>query len=342
MNGLDLARSPDLYPQKIDLVREAALVVPFSQQAYRAASFLDDRILSASMRASWLTFTQLQQAAQGTGSGLPLHFIFHAGHVGSTLLSRLLDEAGALGLREPLPLRTLAEVNDALDAPESLLSRAQFDHILEITLRLWSRGYADNRAVIVKATSTTGRLAPALLAARPQAKTVYLNLAIEPYLATLLAGPNAIFDLRGFASERMRRLHKLAGKTGIVLHTLSLGKLAAMTWLTERLTQASAERSGGERVLSVDFDHFLADRTAGLGQILSHFGLPADAQTVARLADSPTLNRYSRAPDQYAYGDAVRAQAMGQARREHAAEIGGALAWLERLGAQNAVIGAVL
>ena len=52
MNGMDLARSPDLYPQKIDLVREAAMIVPLSQQAYRAASFLDDRILTPAMRAA--------------------------------------------------------------------------------------------------------------------------------------------------------------------------------------------------------------------------------------------------------------------------------------------------
>ena len=46
-------------------------------------------------------------------STIPIHFIFHSGHVGSTLLSRLLEEVPSqLGLREPLPLRSLAELHD--------------------------------------------------------------------------------------------------------------------------------------------------------------------------------------------------------------------------------------
>ena len=53
-----------------------------------------------------------------------VHFIFHTGHVGSTLVSRLLDETGdVLSLREPLPLRTLADAMDVLTLPESLAER---------------------------------------------------------------------------------------------------------------------------------------------------------------------------------------------------------------------------
>lgn len=342
MNGSELARSPDLYPQKMDLVREAALVIHFDAVAYRAASFLDDRILSASTKGGWQPLAGLAEASHAV-AGVPLHFIFHAGHVGSTLLSRLLDETGVvLGLREPLPLRTLAEAQDVLGGPESLLSEAQFDAVLEIFLKLWSRGYRGNRAAIVKATSTAGRLGPRLMHARPEAKAVYLNLSPVPYLATLLAGPNAVFDLRGFGAERVRRLHRLAGETGIVLHELSVGKLAAMAWLTERLTQEQIKRVGSDRVLSLDFDRFLADRADTIAQILAHFGLPADQGTIGQLTNSGVFTRYSKAPEQHAYTDSMRAQAMAQARREHAAEIGQALAWLERLGANNAIIGGVL
>ena len=50
----ELARlpdSPDLYPQKLDLVRECFLLIHFSEDAYRTASFLDDRILGPATRA---------------------------------------------------------------------------------------------------------------------------------------------------------------------------------------------------------------------------------------------------------------------------------------------------
>ncbi len=46
-----LPASPDAYPQKLDLVREVVLLVRFDVAAYRAASFLDDRILRPDTRA---------------------------------------------------------------------------------------------------------------------------------------------------------------------------------------------------------------------------------------------------------------------------------------------------
>ncbi len=69
----------------------------------------------------------------------------------STLVSRLLENApGVLALREPLALRALAEAQDTLGAPESLVSPEQFASFVREQIILWSRGYADTRAVIVE------------------------------------------------------------------------------------------------------------------------------------------------------------------------------------------------
>ena len=111
-----LPASPDAYPQAVDLVRGLVLVIETNPASYRAASFLDDRILGP-RDARRLARRQLGHRRQRARRGnlRPLHFIFHTGHVGSTLLSRLLDETGVvLGLREPLPLRTLADAQDVL------------------------------------------------------------------------------------------------------------------------------------------------------------------------------------------------------------------------------------
>ncbi len=91
-------------------MRESCLVIELGETAYRAASFLDDRILGPATRGGWLPLDRVLEAARHAADLRPLHFIFHTGHVGSTLVSRLLDETGAvLSLREPLPLRTLAD-----------------------------------------------------------------------------------------------------------------------------------------------------------------------------------------------------------------------------------------
>ena len=56
-----------------------------------------------------------------------------------------------------LPLRTLAEASDSMGQPESLLSPAQFDALLETFARLWGRGYESTHSVVLKATSAAAR-----------------------------------------------------------------------------------------------------------------------------------------------------------------------------------------
>jgi len=201
-----LAASPDVYVQKLDLARGAALLVQLNESAYRAASFLDDRILTPGLKGAWTSLESVLGAAGAGAASKPLHFIFHTGHVGSTLLSRLLDESGCvLSLREPLPLRTLADARDVLGSQESLLSPTDYERLERALLQLWSRGYGGTHSVILKATSSACRIATPLLERLPSARAVYLNLGAEPYLATLLAGKNSGIDLRGHGPVRRRR-----------------------------------------------------------------------------------------------------------------------------------------
>jgi hypothetical protein len=337
-----LPESPDVCPQKLDLVRDCLLLIQFGEDAYRAASFLDDRILGPATRGAWLPIDRVAAAARPAGDPRPLHFIFHTGHVGSTLLSRLLDETGiVLSLREPLPLRTLAEAHDVLHEPESLLAQARFDLLLDTLMQLWRRGYATTRSVVVKATSSAGRVAPLMLDRFRDIRAIYLNQHAEPALATLLAGQNSPVDLRGHGPERMRRLAARIGSAPAPLHTLSPGELAAMSWLAESLTRRDTLDRFPGRVIAVDFEAFLADVAASMQRILVQFDLPADAAQVARIAASPMLARYSKAPE-HTYGPAVRAQVLDAARRDHRAEIARGLSWLDRLARSEDAVARVL
>ena len=337
-----LPASPDAYPHNLDLPGGRVLVVRLDERGYRNASFLDDRILSPSTQGAWLPGAAVTDASRRVQDPRPLHFIFHAGHVGSTLLSRLLDESGpVLSLREPLLLRTLADAHDALGRPDSLLGSAQFEALLDMTLRLWSRGYAGTRTVVVKATSSAGRLAPEILARSPASRAVYLNLRAEPYLATLLGGVNSGADLRGHGPGRMRRL--LAGRELPVepLHVLSPGELAALGWLVEGLARRQALAAHGARVLALDFDAFLADVAGQLTRVASHFGLAADGAAIAAAAAGPVLRQYSKAP-QLPYAPGERESRLAASRRENRAEIARGLAWLERLGRADGAIATLL
>jgi hypothetical protein len=336
-----LTTTPDACLQKLDLVREGCLVIELAEAAYRTASFLDDRILGPATRGGWLPFDRVLDAAQRVADLRPLHFIFHTGHVGSTLVSRLLDETGAvLSLREPLPLRTLADAHDVLRHPESLLSPARFDELLTGQLRLWSRGYASTRCVVVKATSSAARLAPTILA-RGGTRAIYLNQRAESAIATLLAGQNSPLDLRGHGPGRMQRLCARLGRPLTPLHALSLGELAAMSWLAESLCRHDVLARFAGQVLAVDFDEFLADVGGGMRRVLAQFELPIDERELSRLAASPVLTRYSKAPE-HPYGPTLRMQLLDQARREHRTEVGRGLVWLATLAQSDDTVAAVL
>ena len=328
----ELGTGPELYPFAFDPGRDAVFFIRMDAPDYRSASFLDERHLTPSTRGQWVPFADMARAMAAPTTSRPLHFIFHAGHVGSTLLSRMLDETGrVLSLREPLPLRTMAEAYDA--------GRPGLDDRLEILLRLWERGFGDTGAVVLKATSTAERLGAKLLARRENSKAVTLNVAAESYLATMLAAENSAVDLNAHGPERFHRL-------GGFLNTppprpSSLGELAAMSWLVERLTQDDLLHAFGERVLPLDFEALLQDTGVILAKVLAHLQIPAALEEVTAIASGPVLAHYSKAPE-HAYSATLRADRLAEARRLYGAEIRAALGWLGQLGRQHRRVAAVL
>jgi hypothetical protein len=334
--------SPEAYPQKLDLVRDAALFVRFDAASYRAASFLDDRILGPDTQGAWLPIGAVREAARHVRNTRPVHFIFHTGHVGSTLVSRLLDEVdGVLPLREPLPLRTLADAHDVLREPESLLSDARFGSDLALFMTLWSRGYGTTRCIVLKATSTAGRTAVPILSRSANSKAIYLNLRAEPYLATLLAGENSPMDLRGHGPGRIRRLQARISMSLAPLHAMSLGELAAMSWLAESWTQHEAVAQHPGKIIALDFDRFLGNIEEDMGRILSHFDLSHDPRQLSVLARSPVLARYAKAPE-YAYTPADRTEILNRSRHANRDQIRKGMAWLERIAQSEPAAGEIL
>ncbi len=331
LTAADLLASPALYPQRLDAIREALFLVRLDRAAYAHASFLDDRILEGAQAIGWVPFAPVAGVAPHVRRR-PLHVIFHAGHVGSTLLSRLLDEVpGVLGLREPLPLRSLAEMHDH---PSGL----GFAPALETLLALWARGFDDTHTVILKATSSAGRIAPEVMAAAPQARAVYLNLPAETYIATLLSGDNTVRDLEGHTHERLARLKRLLGVMIDASGPLSIGEGAAVAWLAERFAQSRAAALLGPRLLELDFETMLDNVEATLARVLPHFGLPAGE--AARLAASPVMTRYAKQTDA-SYSQQLRRDLLAQTRREQGEEIARGMALLEQLAGSFPAVAAL-
>jgi hypothetical protein len=334
VSAAELIGSPLLYPQHLDPEADAVFLLRLVESQYRAASFLDARLPQTATPVGWVPLAPTEPVLRHIRAR-PLHFIFHAGHVGSTLLSRLLDEVpGVLGLREPLPLRTLADLHDRTGG------NASFQRLLAIFLALWSRGFADTGSVILKATSSATRLAPELMAGLPGSRAVALNLAAEPYICTLLAGEQNRDDLEGFTHQRLDRLERMLGVRADAQGALSLGEGAALAWLMGRLAQNRAAAALGPRLLALDFEVFLADIPATLVRVLAHFSLPPE--DAGRLAQSPVLSRYSKMPADHAYSPQLRHALLAQTRQEQGGEIRRGLDFLARLGAEHAALAALL
>src|ERR1700683_940465 len=104
-----LAASPELFPHALDPRSGMVTLLRLSRDDYEQASFLDGRIAGPGKPGRTLPFTQLSHAVSAAALPESAWFIFHIGHVGSTLLSRLLGLHPAIfSLREPDILRTLA------------------------------------------------------------------------------------------------------------------------------------------------------------------------------------------------------------------------------------------
>jgi hypothetical protein len=328
ITGREFSASPTLYPLRLADDGGRMFLARLAEADYRAASFLDERGLGPELSIGWAPTDLLTRASEAI-QPRPLHFIFHTGHAGSTLLSRLLDQRlGVLGLREPLPLRTLAGAGGRLDG------------LIPSLLRIWARGFAETEAAIVKATSTAGQLAPRLLTASPAARAVYLHMKAEPTLATLIAGQESAKDQAGFIAERMQRVARLLGEDGVPQPN-SPGEFAALAFLAENLTRIEAERQGGERVLALDFEVVLTDLSGALERVFTHFGLAIPASRVAGIAAGSVATEYAKSPGQ-AYSAALRAAVLDEARQKAGGEIARGLRWLEAVGVRHRAVATLL
>ncbi|MFD0739665.1 hypothetical protein ACFQZQ_10280 [Lysobacter koreensis] len=319
---------PEFLPFKLDLVGRRVLWLRLTAVQRREAAFLDDRALPANVDGGWLPLDTWLATPAAVAS--PAAAIFHIGHCGSTLLSRVLDAWPQVqGLREPLPLRTLAEAWPALAQPESRLSPDEAGRLLQAAWTRWSQPLPPATRSVVKATSSCNGLIAPLLESQPGMRAVLLDIPLRPYLATLLKSPGSVLDAASAAGERLRDLQARGIGEDLALHGLSLPQQCALGWLAERLRfDALAGGEHAARVLRVDFEALLAQPEATLHAIAAHFVL-APGGVPAALA-APAWGRYSKA-QAHDYGRDDRAHDLALAAERHRDEIAQGVALVESL-----------
>lgn len=328
------AADAGLLPHMADLANDRLLVALLTEADYRAASFLDQRLLTDRIGREWLAWDALPDL--GAAAPRP-HFIFHIGHVGSTLVSRLLADVGhGLPLREPMLLRTLAQVAERLNQPESLWSPDRYRQRLAQTLGWLGRGFAPGQHAMVKASSVITAIAGDLTGADGRALFLYVPLA--RYIETILAGEASLAETLAQAPARMARLVAQLPDFPAALWQLPPVTRIAMSWLAEMATAQRTLPPSDPRHLWIDFERLLADPATALAAQCRHFGLPVDPARIDGALAGPIMRQYSKAPE-HGYSPDLRRDLQAQAAAEHAPAIAEAIAWVEALAARYTSLG---
>jgi hypothetical protein len=319
------AQGPVWFPQQMDAATDRVLLVRMDEAGYRAASFLDQRMLTQQSQPQWAEWTELEASDQAGRADA--NFIFHIGHVGSTLISRLLGELdGVFALREPQILRNFADLAALNGQPHAHWSPEQFDTRLETAIGWLSRTFAESDRALIKATSFVSEIAAPILGATR--KALFLKLSPERYIETILAGDNSRQELALLASPRLCRLHKRLGTEDWRLWELSEPVRAAMSWLSEMMAlNAAAQAAPTGHVHWLDFDAFLQEPVARLGEIAKFFDIETNADTLSAIISGPLMSQYSKAPEQ-GYSPDLREKLLAEARATHQEGITEALTWL--------------
>ena len=321
----EIARDARWLAQALDPATGIARLIEMTPEAYRAASFLDDRMLQGPINARPRPFTEVAGAVPSDARS-DARWMFHIGHVGSTLIARLLGELdGVLAVREPRILRDVAAMTDE-----------QRRAIVPAIQRLLSRTFAADEIALVKATSFVSEIAAELVP--PGERALFLTVDPRTYIATILAGPNSRKELAALADIRAQRMagrvHGLAGS--------SAAHLAAAAWACEvTALETAAAAMPDRRIQWGNFDRLLDDIEAGLNEIAAFLGFAAPAGRAEEIVHGPLMSHYSKALE-YDYSPSLRRQLIDQEITEHDAEIDDALAMLERSAQESPLLARAL
>jgi hypothetical protein len=322
----EVARDATWLAQALDPSAGQVRLVAMDRDNYRAASFLDDRLMQQPIDAQVVPWPHIEVAVAGELRA-DARWIFHIGHVGSTLVSRLVGEIeGVLAIREPRLLR------DLTISPPGVRQG-----YLAAIPKLMSRTFDEREIACIKATSFASEIAPQLVPSGERALFMHANP--RNYVASILAGENSVGELHALADFRAQRL----GMRGISLPVpRNDADLAATAWTCEMTAlEAAAETMMDREIAWLDFDAMLQDTGGELARISAFFGFAASEDRLNEIAGGPLMARYSKNPS-YDYSPKLRRELIEQELRLRGREIDGALAMLRAAAEKSPQLARVL
>jgi hypothetical protein len=309
-NAAEIVRDARWLAQALDANSGMMRVVEMDREGYRRASFLDDRMLQEPHFAGIVPWPSVEEAIPADARR-DARWIFHIGHVGSTLVARLLGQIdGILSVREPRFLRDVAMLG--ADDRSNYTAAAQ---------ALFSRTFGDEEVALVKATSFVSEIADELVP--PGGRALFMYASPRNYIASILAGPNSVQELAALAPSRAQRM---SGRVSLP-QPRTTAEAAAAAWACEMTAlEAAAERMRDHKVAWADFDAMLDDMARELKRVAKFFGFVTD--NIDEIATGPLMGRYSKATE-FEYSPALRSELIAEADAGNRGDIDSAFAMLQ-------------
>jgi hypothetical protein len=308
----EIARDATWLIQALDGQNRLVRLVEMTRQSYRDASFLDDRIMQQGQNAHVVEWEKVRSAI-AADCRRDARWIFHIGHVGSTLVARLLGELdGVLSIREPRFLRDIAMLRNEDRNDFTLPAQA-----------LYSRTFGADELALVKATSFVSEIAEELVPEGERALFMYATP--HNYVASILAGENSLKELSALAPSRAQRI---SGRAQLP-QPKTQADLAAIAWACEMTAlESAAEKMQDRRIAWADFDGILDDMPKELMRLAAFFGFDGPADRLHAVATGPLMRRYSKALE-FDYTPTLRRELIAEAEEVNRADIDSALAMLQ-------------
>lgn len=322
----EIARDATWLAQALDPAAGLVRLVAMDRDSYRAASFLDDRLMQQALDMQIVPWPDVEAAIE-RDLRTDARWIFHIGHVGSTLVSRLIGELDwVLAIREPRLLR------DVAISPPEVRGR----YVAAIP-KLMSRTFAEKEATCVKATSFASEIAAQLVPSGERALLIYARPS--NYIASILAGGNSVKELHALAEYRRQRLMSRAIEFP---EPRTDADRAAVAWACEFTTLEAAAKAMPDRKIDwADFDAMLRNMPAELGRVARFFGFEATDDQLAAIVAGPLMQRYSKDLN-YEYSPNLREQLIEQEKRLQGRDIDAALAMLRSASEESPLLAQAL
>jgi hypothetical protein len=305
------------------------------QASLQEQSFHDGRLaLSGALNGGTAkvdleTLISLVEQKHRAGGLSPARFIFHVGHCGSTLLSRVLAQSPKiLAHREPYILGGMSDTLRDIDSATAWVRQDTWLQILRTVVYLLGRTDEPYEQAVVKVKSGQTNLAMPLLGLDKRIRAIGLYVPLERFLAGALRDDGRTTDAAIFVPHKLRDWIEISGTTVLKVADLTTVQRIGVCWLSSMAQMIAVAERFPDRLMLVNFEEFLRDPPRSIDGVLSHMHLGGEKSEILA-GYREVASSHSKEPDKK-FDRASRERLLIESRERNSDRIEAGLKFIEQ------------